>query len=135
MPDEQPVHEERRGTGDYHSPERRRCERGNFCLNVADANEKTAVISAQTKVEYRALHSRMNEMAATLVALPRAISDQMAADHAAVYRDLREGGVQVKEIFHRLEKLEKAVVVLYILIGVAMVGKGFAWLWATIARG
>ena len=68
-----------------------------------------------------------SELRELVVALPKEIAAQIAKDRREVDHTLDKGSEDFKEIFRRLAKLEKAVLAIYIIVALVVVGKGLAW--------
>jgi DNA repair exonuclease SbcCD ATPase subunit len=133
-----PDTEERRGTGGYRGRERRKCDRGHFCINVAEAKAETRVLEERVNQEYKALHARLDEFRDRLTALPKEIADQIekerqeaaekiTKERKEVDKDLSKGSEDFKELFERLGTLEKRVLALAIIVGIFVVGKICIW--------
>ena len=69
----------------------------------------------------------MGELRALLGALPKEVAAQILSERTAVDKVLDDGHANFKEIFHRLAKLEKAMLAMYILVALVVIGKGVAW--------
>ena len=150
---------ERRGMGAYNGPERRRCERGQFCTNLAEARAGTQVLAERVDIEYRALHTRLDELSERLMALPREISDQIererrerreqieknleerreevVANRADLDAELGAGTAEFKKIAKRLKKIEGRQMLLWFLVAVAIFGdavKIIALFWPAVGK-
>ena len=83
--------------------------------------------SRRASAEYAALERLVGELRELVVALPKEVAAQIAKERSEVDRTLDKGGEDFKEIFRRLAKLEKAVLAVYIIVALVVVGKGLAW--------
>jgi septal ring factor EnvC (AmiA/AmiB activator) len=146
--DETPNPEERRGTGEYRGPERRRCERGQYCTNVAEAKAETRVLEEKVNQQYLALHTRLDEFSDRLKDLPKEIAAQMEKEHretlaqiekdrADVDGDLDEGSEQFKKIQRQLGKIKRRQMLFWFLLAIALFGdlaKVVALFWPAVGK-
>jgi hypothetical protein len=109
---------------------RRKCPMDGYCVNLSNVKIEMEGLKQKTSAEYAALERLVGELREMLVALPKEIAAQFAAERSHTDKNLDKGNDEFHEIFRRLAKLEKAMIAIYILVGVITVGKGFAWLWS-----
>ena len=116
----------RRAT-DYAGPERRRCPPEAYCINLSRIKIEFEGFKQKASAEYAALERLVGELRELVVALPKEVAAQIAKERSELDRTLDKGGEDFKEIFRRLAKLEKAVLAVYIIVALVIVGKGLAW--------
>jgi hypothetical protein len=112
---------------DYAGPERRKCPVDAYCVNLSNVKIELEGLKQKTSAEYTALERLVGELRELVVALPKEIAAQIAKDRREVDHTLDKGSEDFKEIFRRLAKLEKAVLAVYIIVALVIVGKGLAW--------
>jgi hypothetical protein len=112
---------------EYAGPERRKCPLDGYCINLSNVKIELEGHKQKSSAEYAALERLVNELRELVVALPKEIAAQIAQDRREVNHTLDKGGEDFKEIFRRLAKIEKAVLAIYIVVALALVGKGLAW--------
>jgi hypothetical protein len=112
---------------EYSGPERRKCLPDAYCINLSRVKIEFEGFKQKTSAEYAALERLVGELRELVVALPKEVAAQIAKDRSEVDRTLDKGGEDFKEIFRRLAKLEKAVLAIYIIVALVVVGKGLAW--------
>jgi hypothetical protein len=109
---------------------RRKCPMDGYCVNLSNVKIELEGLKQKTSAEYAALERLVGELREMLVALPKEIAAQIEKGRKEVDHSFDKGDEDFKEIFRRLAKLEKAMIAIYILVGVITIGKGFAWLWS-----
>jgi hypothetical protein len=109
---------------------RRKCPMDEYCVNLSNVKIELEGLKQKTSAEYAALERLVGELREMLVALPKEVAAQIEKGRKEVDHSFDKGNEDFKEIFRRLAKLEKAMLAIYILVGVITVGKGFAWLWS-----
>jgi hypothetical protein len=110
--------------------DRRKCPMDGYCVNLSNVKIELEGLKQKTSAEYAALDRLVGELREMLVALPKEVAAQIEKGRKEVDHSFDKGNEEFKEIFRRLAKLEKAMIAIYILVGVITVGKGFAWLWS-----
>ncbi|MGO8702710.1 MAG: hypothetical protein ACLQVA_02745 [Candidatus Brocadiia bacterium] len=127
MSHDAPLDAESRRPTDYAGPERRRCPPEAYCINLSRIKIEFEGFKQKASAEYAALERLVGELRELVVALPKEVAAQIAKERSEVDRTLDKGGEDFKEIFRRLAKLEKAVLAVYIIVALVVVGKGLAW--------
>jgi hypothetical protein len=122
-----PLDDDTRQSPEYSGPERRKCLQDAYCINLSRVKIEFEGFKQKTSAEYAALERLVGELRELVVALPKEVAAQIAKDRSEVDRTLDKGGEDFKEIFRRLAKLEKAVLAIYIIVALVVVGKGLAW--------
>jgi hypothetical protein len=112
---------------DYSGPERRKCPPEGYCINLSNVKIEFEGFKQKTSAEYASLERLVGELRELVVGLPKEIAAQIARERSEVDRTLDKGGEDFKEIFRRLAKLEKAILAVYIIVALVIVGKGLAW--------
>jgi hypothetical protein len=127
MPNEPSLDAKDRSAPESAGPERRKCPPESYCINLSRVKIDFEGFKQKTSAEYAALERLVGELRELVVALPKEIAAQIARERSELDRTLDKGGEDFKEIFRRLAKLEKAVLAIYIIVAVVIVGKGLAW--------
>ncbi len=127
MAQDAPLDAAARRPAEYAGPERRKCPPDSYCINLSRVKIEFEGFKQKTSAEYAALERLVGELRELVVALPKEVAAQIAKDRSEVDRTLDKGGEDFKEIFRRLAKLEKAVLAIYIIVALVVVGKGLAW--------
>jgi hypothetical protein len=116
-----------RPDAEYSGPERRKCLLDGYCINLSNVKIELEGHKQKTSAEYAALERLVNELRELVVALPKEIAAQIEKGRREVDHTLDKGNEDFKEIFRRLAKLEKAVLAIYIIVALVVIGKGLAW--------
>jgi hypothetical protein len=127
MPNDPSLDAKNRRAPDYAGPERRKCPPEAYCINLSRVKIDFEGFKQKASAEYAALERLVGELRELVVALPKEIAAQIAKERSELDRTLDKGGEDFKEIFRRLAKLEKAVLAVYIIVAIVIVGKGLAW--------
>ncbi|MGD1001868.1 MAG: hypothetical protein ABSA67_14330 [Candidatus Brocadiia bacterium] len=127
MPHDAPLDADNHRAADYAGPERRRCPPEAYCINLSRIKIEFEGFKQKASAEYAALERLVGELRELVVALPKEVAAQIAKERSELDRTLDKGGEDFKEIFRRLAKLEKAVLAVYIIVALVIVGKGLAW--------
>ena len=112
---------------EYAGPERRKCAPDSYCINLSKVKIEFEGFKQKTSAEYTALERLVGELRELVVALPKEIAAQITKDRQEVDHSFDKGNEEFREIFRRLAKLEKAVLAIYIIVALVIVGKGLAW--------
>jgi hypothetical protein len=105
----------------------RKCPPDSYCVNLSKVKIELEGFKQKSSAEYSALERLVGELRELVVALPKEIAAQIAKDRREVDHSFDKGNEDFREIFRRLAKLEKAVLAIYIIVALVIVGKGLAW--------
>jgi len=113
--------------GPFELAQGRKCAPDSYCINLSKVKIELEGFKQKTSAEYTALERLVGELRELVVALPKEIAAQIAKDRKEVDHSFDKGNEDFREIFRRLAKLEKAVLAIYIIVALVIVGKGLAW--------
>jgi hypothetical protein len=105
----------------------RKCAPDMYCINLSRVKIELEGFKQKSCAEYAALERLVGELRELVVALPKEVAAQIAKDRREVNHSFEEGNEDFREIFRRLAKLEKAVLAIYIIVALVIVGRGLAW--------
>jgi hypothetical protein len=106
------------------------CAPGEPCVNVER-------LSGEVHGEIKLFASKIQDLRAQLSELPRQVTQAIRAERESVGGKLTRGEGHFDEIFRRLNRIEKQILAMWVLvvvIGLGEAGKVIAWL-APIVKG
>ena len=110
------------------------CPPGKHCVNVEQVKGVVESSRQELRGEVRLLKSLVDDLRADLGTLPQRISDQLRDDRNDANVRFARGQEHFREMYGRLNKIERAVLALWIVVGIIAVGKAAGMLWPLFSK-